>query len=121
VVHNKPSTVAGGRTKPCDLQANLTHLSRGCEIISSISARGARVVYTIVYPKRNGRQLRQTFTDTADRRGHSLHIFNVPYLPPPGSTRGAAATVARVTVAVTLARPARTALAPFSFRFVVVR
>jgi hypothetical protein len=92
-------------------------LESGCEIVSSVSARGARVVYTVTYP--GPQNLRQTFTDRADLRGHSLHIFNVPYLPPVGSMHGAPATIARVTVAATL--PGGGTLKAGATRFVVVR
>jgi hypothetical protein len=120
-VHNRAATVEGGLTKPCALNANLEHLGRGCEIISAVAAPGATVTYTIVYPTLEGRQLRQVFADTADYRGHSLHIFNVPYLPPAGARHGTARTVARVTVAATLADAGKTLLGPVSFRFTIVR
>jgi hypothetical protein len=120
VVHNKPATVQGGHTRPCALRASLAHLPGGCEIVSAVAAPGATVTYTIVYPLLKGKRLRQTFTDRADARGHSLHVFNVPYLPPRGAKHGSAATVARVTVT---ARPAGAPalLEQVSFRFVVIR
>ncbi len=129
MANNSPHTVKGGllqgtvkgsSSQVCDLQTNLKHLSPGCEIISSISAPGAAVVYTIVYPKLNGQQIIQSFTDTADYRGHSLHIFNVPYLPPVGAKHGTPLTVAHVTVSATLL-PNHAPLNDVKFRFTVIR
>lgn len=117
IVRNKPATVKGGRTTPCGLIANLIKLQKGCEIISSISRPGARVTYTLVYPARSG--LRQVFVDRADRRGHSLHVFNVPYTPPVGARHGSPPTVVRVTVSATL--PNGSKLRSGDTRFVVVR
>lgn len=115
-VHNAPRTVKGGRTTLCDLKKNMQKLEQGCAIISSISAPGIKVVYTIAYPGPGN--LRQTFTDTTDRRGHSLHVFNVPYLAPPGAKHGSPATIARVTVAVLAGG---SVLQPGGTRFVVAR
>jgi hypothetical protein len=119
VAHNVPRTVKGGNEQPCDLQTNLKQLSTGCELISSISAPGAAVVYTLVYPKLNGIQFIQSFTDVADARGHSLHIFNVPYLPPEGATHGSPETIVQVKVSATLTN--HYALPDVNFRFTVVR
>jgi len=117
IVRNKPATVKGGRTTPCGLIANLIKLQKGCEIISSISRPGARVTYVLVYPARSG--LRQVFVDRADRRGHSLHVFNVPYTPPVGVRHGSPPTVVRVTVSAVL--PNGSKLRSGDTRFVVVR
>jgi hypothetical protein len=124
-VHNRPAVITGGRMRPCDLASNLKRLLPGCEIISSVSAPGARVVYTIAYPRVKGRSFVQTFEDRADARGHSLHAFNVAYLPPVGARAGSPATVALVTVAATLAshpadRPTIT-ITPVSFLLTIVR
>jgi hypothetical protein len=78
-IHNANRTVVGGRTAPCDLPGNTNGAHEpGCEIVSSIWLPGARVTYTITYADGS----RQTFTDVADARGHSLHAFNVRYRPP---------------------------------------
>jgi sugar lactone lactonase YvrE len=78
VIYNEWPTEVGGRTLPCDIPGN-THGAHepGCEIVSSIWLPGASVTYTITYPDGSW----QTFTDVADYRGHSLHPFNVAYLP----------------------------------------
>jgi hypothetical protein len=86
-------------------------------VISSISSARAKVVYKLTYPGPG--VLTQLFTDTADLRGHSLHIFNVPYMPPVGATHGSPETVVNVTVAATT--PDGTALQPGTTRFTVVR
>jgi len=115
-IHNAPRTVKGGHSADCDLQANLTQLTEGCVIISSISAPGATISYSLLYPGSGGQE--QKFTDTADFRGHSLHIFGVAYLPPAGSTHGSPLTVVKVTVSATLADGS--SLGPVGTRFVVV-
>lgn len=117
VVHNAPRTVKGGRTRPCDLLSNLKKLGIGCEIISSVSIPGAKVSITITYPGRT--VLSQTFKGTTDSRGHSLHIFNVPYMPPAGARHGTDATIARVTVIVTASDG--TVLPAATTRFSIVR
>ena len=120
IVHHAPRTVKGGRTTACNLRANLVRLEVGCQIVSSISGPHAQVVYTVVYPSIPGHaRITQIFTDTADVRGHSLHVFYVPYVPPVGSAHGSRATVALVTVAATL--PDGTTIPPGTTRFVVVR
>ncbi len=116
-VHNEPRTVQGGRAAPCDLQINLKKITPRCEILSSVSSAGATVVYTIVYPEPLSAM--EIFTDTADFRGHSLHIFNVPYVPPVGVAHGAPSTVANVTVRASTA--GGTPLAPAKTRFTVIR
>jgi hypothetical protein len=119
VVHNAPRTVKGGNTQACDLATNLQHLSTGCIVISSTSAPGAAVVYTLVYPKVNGVQFIQSFTDFADSRGHSLHIFNVPYVPPQGAKHGSPETIVQVKVSATMTN--HYALPDVTTRFVVAR
>jgi len=115
VIHNAPRTVKGGHSADCDLQANLTQLTEGCVIVSSISAPGATISYSLLYPGSGGQE--QKFTDTADFRGHSLHIFGVAYLPPAGSAHGSPLTVVKVTVSATLADGS--SLGPVGTRFVV--
>jgi len=115
-IHNAPRTVKGGHSADCDLQANLTQLTAGCVIVSSISAPGATISYSLLYPGSGGQE--QKFTDTADFRGHSLHIFGVAYLPPAGSTHGSPLTVVKVTVSATLADGS--SLGPVGTRFVVM-
>jgi len=116
-IHNAPRTVRGGRAMACDLGSNLRSLSAGCAVVSSVSAPRATVVYTLAYPQHVLPP--QVFTDTADLRGHSLHIFNVPYLPPLGVRHGAPLTVVQVRGAATLPNGAR--LAPARTRFTVIR
>jgi hypothetical protein len=118
-VHNAPRTVTGGRSKPCDLRSNLKILAKGCEIISSVSAPGARVLYTLTYRPRHGHVARETFRGTADARGHSLHVFNIPFVPPPGARHGSPETLVQVTVAATL--PSGRVLAPATTHFVLAR
>jgi hypothetical protein len=78
VIYNEWRTEVGGRTLPCDIPGNTNgEHEPGCEIVSSIWLPGASVTYTVTYPDGS----RQTFTDVADYRGHSLHPFNVAYLP----------------------------------------
>ena len=120
IVHNVPRTVKGGRATICDLKTNLAALQSGCVILSSISVQSARVVYTLTYPTLPGQSaITQVFTDTADYRGHSLHIFNVPYVPPTGALHGAPATI--VQVAVTATGPDGTVIPAGTTRFVAVR
>jgi hypothetical protein len=116
-VHNAPRTVVGGNKAACDLQTNLQQLGAGCVIIASISGPGATVVYTLTYPDPNTAP--QTFTDTADSRGHSLHIFNVAYVPPAGANHGDPSTIVQVTASATLADG--TAIDAANTRFVVIR
>jgi hypothetical protein len=119
-VHNRPRTVKGGRTTSCDLTTNLHQLQSGCEIVSSVSRARASVMYTLSYPSVAGQAgVHQTFKDTADFRGHSLHIFNVPYLPPMGATHGSLETIVRVTMVATL--PDGTTLYTGTTRFVTIR
>jgi hypothetical protein len=109
IIHNKARTEIGGRTHACDLAKNTNGAKqRGCEIVSSVSAPGATVTYTLTYADGSS----QHFTDTADRRGHSLHPFNVAYRP-------TARSVARITVQATL--PGGTMLGPVKVRFAVMR
>jgi hypothetical protein len=78
VLHNRARTVRGGRTAACTLAGNTNgSIERGCEIVSSQRLPGAMVTYTVRYAD----GATQTFTDTADRRGHSLHAFNAAALP----------------------------------------
>jgi len=117
VVHNAPRTVTGGRLASCDLLPNLKKLEPGCIVISSISGSRARVVYTLTYPGTNGPT--QVFTDTADFRGHSLHIFNAVYLPPAGAAHGSPSTVVQVSVSAT--SQDGTTLQAGTTRFTVIR
>ncbi len=116
-VHNAPRTVKGGRAIACDLLSNLKKLGAGCEIISSVSVPDALVTMTITYPGHSVKP--QTFKGTTDSRGHVLHIFNVPYVPPVGAKFGTTATIATVNVVVILADG--TALPPARTRFSIVR
>ncbi len=126
-VHNAPRTVMGGHTAACALQTDRGKLSQGCIIISSISAAGATVVYTLTYPAAITPTLSATasvtntdiFTDTADDRGHSLHVFNAAYLPPVGAKHGSPLTIVRVSVSATTQDGM--ALLPGRTRFTVVR
>jgi hypothetical protein len=112
-IHNKPRTVTGGRTTDCDLAGNTNGaLEGGCEIVSSVSAPGATVVYTLTFADKS----QETFTDTADARGHSLHPFSVAYKPP---AKGPHRTVAYISVSATL--PDGTTLGPMKTRFAVQR
>jgi hypothetical protein len=70
------------------------------------------VTYLLTYPDGT----KQTFMDLADDRGHSLHIFNVAYVPPVGAAHGGASTIVRVAVVATL--PDGTTLKPGKTRFV---
>ena len=127
LVHNAPRTVMGGHTAACALQTDRSKLSQGCIIISSISAAGATVVYTLTYPAAITPTLSatasvtntDTFTDTADYRGHSLHVFNAAYLPPVGAKHGSPLTIVRVSVSATTQDGM--ALLPGRTRFTVVR
>jgi hypothetical protein len=105
--------VVGGRTKDCDIPGNTNGAHEpGCEILSSISAPGATVVYKITLADKTV----LTFTDTADSRGHSLHPFAIAYRPPmPGPAR----TVAYISISATL--PDGTQLGPATTRFAVMR
>jgi hypothetical protein len=95
----EPKRVKGGRTTACPRQTNAQRLPAGCVLISSVSARGARVTYTLDYPR--GAHLRAaTFTGTADRQGRVLHVFNVPYRPRAGAKPGAPETVVSVRITV---------------------
>ena len=115
-VYNQPHTVQGGRTRACDLARNTRGAwQRGCEIVSSISVPGARVTYTVTFP--NGTVRR--FTDRMDSRGHSLHPFEIAYLPPKGARHGSRPTIARVMAVVLLANG--TKLGPVSLRFSILR
>jgi hypothetical protein len=115
-VHNAPATVAGGRRTTCDLAGNTNGKSeRGCEVVSSVSAPGATVEYILTFP--DGRHV--TFTDKADSRGHSLHPFNVGYLPPVNSKKGSSRTVVHISVRVTLQNG--TMLRPVNAQFSVKR
>jgi hypothetical protein len=109
-IANAPRTVvqSRARTVPCNLARNLRRLERGCEIVSSVSASGARVTYTLHYPNK----MTQTFRDIADRRGHSLHVFNVVVVPP----SAAASVVVRVTVTAVLRDGTRLHTATTRFR-----
>ena len=117
----------GGHTAACALQTDRSKLSQGCIIISSISAPGATVVYTLTYPAAITPTLSatasvtntDTFTDTADYRGHSLHVFNAAYLPPVGAKHGSPLTIVRVSVSATTQDGM--ALLPGRTRFTVVR
>jgi hypothetical protein len=107
-IHNKPRTVIGGRTADCDLAGNTNGaLEGGCEIVSSVSAPGATVVYTLTFADKS----QATFTDTADARGHSLHPFNVAFIPTTFRS------VAYISVSATL--PDGTKLGPVNTRFAV--
>jgi len=126
-VHNAPRTVMGGHKAACSLQTDRSKLSQGCIIISIISAAGATVVYTLTYPAAITPTLSatasvtntDTFTDTADYRGHSLHVFNAAYLPPVGAKHGSPLTIVRVSVSATTQDGM--ALLPGRTRFTVVR
>jgi hypothetical protein len=115
-IHNNPRTVVGGRIADCDIPSNTNGAHEpGCEIVSSVSAPGAVVIYTLTYADKST----QTFTDTADYRGHSLHPFNVAYTPPAGTRHGSPPTVAYITISATL--PDGTTLGPMKTRFAVIR
>jgi hypothetical protein len=115
IIHNSNRTEVGGRTAPCDIAGNTNGAHEpGCEIVSSIWLPGATVSYTLTYADGSV----QTFTDVADYRGHSLHPFNVRYLPP-ASGHNHPANVAHIQVSAVSkdglqSGPART-------RFAVVR
>ncbi len=112
VVHNNARTEIGGRTLACDLAKNTNGAKQGgCEIVSSVSAPGATVTYTLTYQDGST----QHFTDIADSRGHSLHAFNVAYRPGAGTGR----SVAHITVLVML--PGGAMLSPMHVRFAVIR
>jgi hypothetical protein len=112
-ISNAPRIVVQSRprTAPCDLARNLKKLEQGCEIVSSVSASGARVTYTLSYPNK----VTQTFRDTADKRGHSLHVFNVVAAP----SLGTASVIVRVTVSAVLRDG--TPLHPATTRFQIRR
>lgn len=115
VLHNRAKTVLGGRTADCDLPGNTAgRIERGCEILSSLWLPGARVTYTVRYAD----DTTQTFTDTADSRGHSLHAFNVAYLPKPAKS-GLARAVVLVDVQAVL--PDGTSAGTTSIRFAAQR
>jgi hypothetical protein len=115
-IHNNPRTVVGGRTTACDIPGNTNGAHEpGCEILSSVSAPGASVVYTITFADNST----LTFTDTADFRGHSLHPFAIGYLPPVGSKHGQPSTVAYISISATL--PDGSILGPVKTRFAVIR
>jgi hypothetical protein len=116
VVHNSPRTIVGGGANPCTIAGNTNGKKEPhCEIVSSISAPGASVTYTLKFA--NGTTL--TFDDTADKRGHSLHPFAVSYLPARGSKHGQPSTVARIVVTAKLTDGAT--LGPVTVRFAVIR
>jgi hypothetical protein len=111
-IHNKPRTIVGGRTAACTIAGNTNGaMQSGCEIVSSVSGPGATVVYTLTFADKST----ETFTDTADARGHSLHPFAVTYRPSTGTSRG----VAYISVSATL--PDGTQLGPVKTRFAVIR
>ena len=111
-VHNELHTVRGGRVRACDLSDN-THgaVEPGCEIVSVEWLPRARVTYTLRYP--NGSA--QTFVDTADGRGHSLHPFAVSYRPPPRAVHGQPSTVASILVTAVSRDGSQTASADSHF------
>ncbi len=116
IIYHNARTEVGGRKADCTIAGNTKGAHEpGCEIVSGISAPGATVVYTLKYAD----GATQTFTDTADFRGHSLHPFNVAYMPPKGSKHGQPATVAYITVTATLKNG--TSLGPLAARFAVIR
>jgi hypothetical protein len=88
---------------------------RGCEIVSSVSAPGAAVSYTLTYADGST----QHFTDTADRRGHSLHAFNVAYRPAAAAGHGTGRAAATILVQATLTNG--DVLVPVHVRFAVMR
>jgi hypothetical protein len=115
-IHNYRRTIVGGRTKACDILGNINGANApGCEIVSSTTAPGATVVYTLNYPDGTT----QSFTDTADNRGHSLHAFNGAYKPAPGSKHGSPQTIAYISVSATLLDG--TKLGPVDTRFAVIQ
>jgi hypothetical protein len=100
----------------CDIPGNTNGaVERGCEIVSSVSAPGAMVTYTLTFADK----ITATFTNTADFRGHSLHPFSIAYLPPVGSKHGSPPTVAYISVSATL--PDGSTLGPVKTRFAVIR
>ncbi|MGH2391625.1 MAG: hypothetical protein ACRDIE_25795, partial [Chloroflexota bacterium] len=116
VVHNNARTEIGGRTQACDLAKNTNGAKqRGCEIVSSVSAPGATITYTLTYQDGST----QHFTDTADSRGHSLHPFNVAYRPAAGTGHLVVRSVAHITVLAML--PGGAMLGPVHVRFAVIR
>jgi hypothetical protein len=116
VIHNSPRTVVGGRSRPCDLAGNTKGANeRGCEIVSSVSAAGAMVTYTLTYQDGST----QRFVDRADSRGHSLHPFNVVYRPSAHKGHKPHRVAARISVQADL--PAGTVLGPVYVRFAVIR
>ena len=116
VIHNNPRTVLGGRSKACDLAGNTRGAREGgCEIVSSVSAAGAMVTYTLTYQDGST----QHFTDRADSRGHSLHPFNVAYRPPEKKGQKVVRMVARIAVRAVLSDGVT--LGPVNLRFAVMR
>jgi hypothetical protein len=119
-IHSRPKIVFGGRSTPCDLGRNLLSLEKGCLIVSSVSsvsAPGAHVQYVLVYPTYSG--IGAVFTDTADARGHSLHVFNMPYLAAPRGWKGPAGwdtpgtgSWSKVGIVVQIVRPDGKSVSP---------
>jgi hypothetical protein len=94
-IHNERHTVHGGRTQACDQAGNTNGAEQpGCEIVSSEWLPHARVTYTLSYPDGTT----QTFVDTADSRGHSLHAFAVHYRAPLGAVHDQVSTIVRIHV-----------------------
>jgi outer membrane protein assembly factor BamB len=116
VVHNAPHLTVGGRSIACSARQNsMKKQQPGCEIVATSWLPGATITYTVSYP--NGS--RQTVTESADRTGHAVRVFNILYLPLAHGKRSPSPAVATITVRAVSKSGAKAG--PVSARFTIVR
>ena len=94
-ITNQKHTVVGGRMSACDaVKSARSPYQVGCEVVFSDWLPGAKVTFTLSYADGSS----QTFTGTADGKGHLQHVFAVKYQPTLHAKHGQPVTRAWISV-----------------------